>query len=446
MFHTNTSKLWNDGHPSLEVLLDDVAFLFPVSPVDLFYDIHIHYTEKELHRTEQQILRLEEEVKSSQNTVHSGKDPRRKYKSGDLDKIAIFDFFHKFINSTDQFYQYIDDTGKVYPDTCKLEKEELTTDGDIYDTVLQMAEEAVGPEAGDMESFAYRLVKPNVGIEYHFFFIEERNGNKKRKKKSLDDKVYQVTILKPYGELEIVAKEIHLVTTINIVLPVENYLDVTDIISQISNICSNQGKVHFDCAIFVIFQNDENKESTKQKLLGLDISDKTTSLKFQLLQAQIDITNFQKIFKLIDTHLNENSLIAFLDPHSIVTKRFLQRCILNSEKTQKAYFPIHFQLLHGIALDNVAMQNGINDISNRNGYWANAEYKTFCAYKEDISNVHVLPTTMKELVDDFTAGGIEIIRTAEPGLLKLWNNELCSGRKDFNVDRCIKEHRYDNLR
>ena len=445
MFHTNTSKLWNDGRPSLEILSDDVAFLFPLSPVDLFYDVHIHYTEKELRRTEQQILRLEE-VKSSQNTVHSGKDPRRKYKSSDLDKIAIFDSFHKFINSTDQFYQYIDDTRKVYLDTCKLEKEDLTTDGDIYDTVLQMAEEAVGPEADDMESFAYRLVKPNVGMEYHFFFIEERNGNKKRKKKSLDHKVYQVTILQPYGELEIVAKEIHLVTTINIVLPVENDFDVTDIIGQIANICSNQGKVHFECAIFIIFQNDENKESTEQKLLDLDILDKATSLNFKLLEAQIDITNFQEIFKLIDTHLNKDSLVAFIDPHSILTKRFLQRCILNSEKTQKAYFPIHFQLLRGISSDNIAIHNGVNDISNRNGYWANAEYKTFCAYKEDISNVQVLPTTMKELVDDFTAGGIEIIRTAEPGLLKLWNNELCSRRKDFNIDRCIKEHRYDNLR
>ena len=91
VFHTNTSKLWNDGRPSLELLSEDVAFLFPVSPVDLFYDVHIHYTEKELRRTEQQILRLEEEVKSSQNTVHSAKDPRRKYKSSDLDKIAIFD-------------------------------------------------------------------------------------------------------------------------------------------------------------------------------------------------------------------------------------------------------------------------------------------------------------------------------------------------------------------
>ena len=443
MFHTNTSKLWSDAHPSLEVLSDDVAFLFPVFTVDLFYDVHIHYTEKELHRTEQEILRLEEGVKSSQNTVFSGGDPRRRYKSGDLDKIAIFDSFHKFINSTDQFYQYIDDTGKVYLDTCKLEKEDLTRDGDIYDTVLQMAEEAVGPEAGDMESFAYRLVKPNVGIEYHFFFIEERS--RKKKKKSLDDKVYQVTILQPYGKLEIVTKEIHIATTINIVLPVKNDFDATDTIGKISSICNDQENVQFECAIFVLFQNNENRESTRERLLDLNITVKGTTFKIQLLEAQIDVTNFQKTFELIDTQLNESSLVAFIDPHSIVTKQFLQRCILNSENAQKAYFPVHFQLMHGISLDNFVMYNGKHDISNRNGYWANAEYTTFCAYKEDLTNVHILPVSVKELVDDFTAGGVEVIRTAEPGILKLWDNELCSNGKDFNVDRCIKEHRYDNL-
>ena len=441
MFHTNTSKLWNDGSPSLEALSDEVVFLFPVSPVDLFYDVHIHYTEKELLRTEQQIARLEEEVKSSQNSMYSASDPRRKYKSGDLDKIAIFDSFHKFINSTDQFYQYIDDTGKVYLDTCKLEKEDLTRDGDIYDTVLQMAEEAVGPDAGDMESFAYRLVKPNVGIEYHFFFIQERGG--KKKKKGQDDKVYQVTILQPYSELEIVAKEIHLGTTINIVLPVENDFDVTDIIGQIASICKDQEKVQFECAIFVIFQNNENRESTRQRLLDLNITDKGTAFKIQLLDAQIEVTNFQKTFELIDDQLNKSSLLAFIDPHSMVTKQFLQRCILNSERTQKAYFPVHFQLMHGTSLDDVAMYNGKYDISNRNGYWANTEYKTFCAYKEDIINLQTLPVTPKELVDDLTAEGIEVIRTAEPGLVNLWNNELCSDKKDFN--RCMKEHRYDNL-
>ena len=127
-----------------------------------------------------------------------------------------------------------------------------------------MAEEAVGPEAGNMESFAYRLVKPNVGIEYHLYFIEERGGNRKKKKKSPDDKVYQVTILQPYGEVRNCGQRNSPPdNTINIVLPVENDFEVTDTIGQISNICSSEGNVHFDCAIFVIFQNNKNKQSTR---------------------------------------------------------------------------------------------------------------------------------------------------------------------------------------
>ena len=148
----------------------------------------------------------------------------------------------------------------------------------MYDTVVQMAEDAVGPQAADMESFAYRLVKPNVGVEYQFFFIEERERKNSNKKKGADDKVHQVTILQPYDELEIIAKEIHLYTTIHIMVIVQSGLDITNFVNTVHNICSNQQTVHFKCSLLMIFQNDNDRLLVQEKLTELNIDDSSVEI------------------------------------------------------------------------------------------------------------------------------------------------------------------------
>ena len=412
-------------------------------PVDLFYDIHIHYTEQELRNTQRQIQRLEKEVKSSQSVILSETFPRKKYKSGDLDDVTIFDSIHKFINSTDQFYQYIDDTGKVYRDTCKLVKDDLTKDGGVYETLLQMAEEAVNsPDASGMESFAYKMVKPNVGVEYQFYFIEERKG---KSKKSQDDKIHQITILQPYDKLEIVTKEIHPFATVNIVLPIKNKGDIRNIAEQLSEFCGTDKRDGFDCHLFVLFQDRKKEDSTSTEM-SLEILKEEITFEMQLIKTDHDISTLQNWFTLIEKQLKKDTLVLYINSYSIFNKAFLHRCVLNSFAGRKAYFPVHFQLLSRISLTDVVSRNNKFHISNKNGYWANAQHDTFCAHRNDIEEINILPATIEELIDDFTVQNIDIIRTADPGLLRLWDPDLCSTTKGTSGINCQKDHRFANLR
>lgn len=435
LFHTNASS---ENSLSAGHLAGEIGFLYPVSPVDLFYDIHIHYTEQRLHQAEQHIQKLEDEIKaaSQDNRPYSDEiTPQRRqktsYKSNELDQVAIFDSIHKFINSTDEFYQYIDDSGKVYLDTCKLEKEDLTVDGSVYGDILKMAEKSVGSKAGNMENFAYRLVKPNVGIEYQFFFVEHRRT---KSIKSPDDKIYQVTILQPYDKFEIVTKEVHTVNTVSLVVVVREEKDIENAMRYLSHACVNDTTTNVECQVIILIQDLETRETAVSKVKALNV---------HMIRTGRNIIDLQNSFDLVKGYIRDNSVIAFINSNLILTKSFIHRCILNSNSGQKAYFPVHFQLLSEISPGN-DMTNYY--ISNDNGFWANAEYDTFCAHTDDIKQIDALPSTTEELMDDLRVRKVEIVRSAEPGLMKFWTKEVCSRESSARKENCEEHYRYVNLR
>lgn len=416
---------------------ENAAFLYNISPVDLLYDIHIHYKEQELQTTEAEIYQLQEELRLSDKAFME-ELPKKKYKSGDLDKIAIFNSMHKFINSTDQFYQYIDDSGKVYLDTCKLEKEDLTQSGSTYAAILKMAEDAIGVDTSEMQSFAYRFIKPNVGTEFQFYFIEQRKSSSR----NMEDKVYQVTVLQPYGELEITAKEIQSLTTITLMLPSDNPELLIGTVSNLQHICTQKQNLLFVCNVKILLQMTEDEDQT-ETVENVEKLQQGQNFHLEIIRTTNDLQDLKTSLSLIGNIVQDDSLIAFVNPNITVTRSFLERCILNSVVEKKAYFPIHIQLEPHITTSHLFSQDVL--VEDQAGYWANAEYNAFCTFSKDIQSIGSLPSTVEDLQQDLFARNIDIVRTADPGLFKLWSVRMCSDT-GMTEKECHRKHRYLNLR
>ncbi len=413
-------------------LPENTAFLYNVTGIDMFYDIHIHYTEQELHRKEQEILKLEQELVSANDIKFQESLAKRKYKSAEVDNIALFDSVHKFINSTDQFYQYISDSGKVYLDTCKLEKEDLTKDdATLFESIAEMAKDAVGLAADSMQSFVYRTVKPNVGLEYQFYFIEQRRTDSPS---SLDDKVYQITVLQPYGKLEIISKNIHPSPALGLIVPISKHQNATNVLIKLRKSCEF---TQIKCNAIVVAQDSDLGIEAKE-------SSESDSLKVRVVTTKVDIKNLKMVAELTLGEFSDNSVVGFLPPEFIATSSFLHRCFLNSLQSQAAYFPIHFQLYSSFNKDTDRLLDGHLDVSNEIGFWANAKHSVFCSHIQHTKSLDTLPATVADLSEDLTVRGLRIIRDPDPGLLRLWSEQDCD--ESESAEECEENLRYLNLR
>ncbi len=273
-----------------------------------------------------------------------------------------------------QFYQYIDEKGKMYLDTCPTQSVNLYAQGGDYDLARLTAEEAIGQDVDKMQSFAYREVKPNVGVEYQFYFLDV--GSTAYEDES-HDKLHHVTVTQNYGKFDIVEKYFQPMRTLDLILPIDSTANLEKVFKHVNDMCINSkhGSGKRLCTLHVIMCGDNNIRPLRGAVRHLRIQYSKLLIKHHTYEGSK--TDLSGIMKKLIPLFSEDALFVFMTNETLLQPEFIYSCISNTVPRRTAFFPVPFHL---------TTKTGVQEthIDKDNGKWDNENFETFCIYKTDL--------------------------------------------------------------
>lgn len=428
-------------------LSDNTVFIGQLPSVQDFYKIHLHFTRRKIIKTQDEIYRLGEELSRTRRSVR----PKRDKSVLKFEETTVFGADALQNKTTEQLHQFIDNNGNLYLDTCKVRKHDVGTERTSpYRSALDLAKKQIGSIADSFESFAYRVVKPNIGIEYQFYFIQTliyaptigKRGKPPR------EKVYQVTVLHPYGKLEMVSKEIQPLKTINFVVSTSASIEsINEFLLNYERVClRSQLSKSPRCKLLIILfsktmnNNIHMKVSDIEKKLKL-LREKYSEMSTQVMEVKGESVTVARTVQMADSAFSRGDLLAFLPVDAQFNDDFLFRCQLNTFLQKRAYFPVAFQ-----RYDRITSVPDEITISAEDGYWANSDFSSFCAYNEDLQMFDNLPGSSRDMHNMFKASEVVgVFRAPDPGLHFNWKKHVCSIGNSLERSECMKEFKYMNM-
>ena len=422
-----------------------------------FYALQLHFTRRRIRKTQDEIYRLGKELSRTQRSIL----PKRAAKALELDVSTIFGGDPQINKSSEPFYQFIDSTGNLFLETCKVRKHDLGTRASTsYQKALLLAKKRMQDAnrflpSSNFESFAYKVDKPNIGVEYHFYFIEEITESPKGKKAArTKERVYQVIVQQAYGQLEVEYKETQDLKRVNFIVPTSGTGDsLKQFLHNYERVCLEPPDMKGRCSVvFVVFKtsktvfDDENELETALSALY----SRHPSSQHQVLNVQGESFTVARTIQMADSVFSRHELLAFIPTDVVFSHEFLYRCQTNSYINKRAYFPVAFQRYRqdkafgAYSLSDVALLE--SGLSSAQGFWANSEFSIFCTYNEDLQTFYNLPSSSRDLHNIFKdSETMGVFRAPDPGLLRRWRKDLCSSESSLLRNDCIKEQKYMNM-
>ena len=104
--------------------------------------------------------------------------PKRDRSVVRVQETAVFGSDALLNKTSDPLYQYIDQSGRLYLHTCKVRTQHVGREPlSPYREALTLARATLQGEDGGLEEegleyFTYKVTKPNLGVEYQFYFLQ----------------------------------------------------------------------------------------------------------------------------------------------------------------------------------------------------------------------------------------------------------------------------------
>lgn len=416
-----------DGDIPSEAALQQTAFVEEVTSSRDLLKIHLGFTHSRIVQTREMILRLDREL--SNNLMSSDNRLKRDEASREVDSSEGVFFLQSLLaNSTDESdpANLIDKFGHMYLDNCKVTQIDAD-ENNAYESAQKLAVQAVGYDVGEMNGYAFKTDRPNLGTEFQMFYLEKGKKKNKEAKETRPDKIHHVTVAQPYGEFHIDLKRATSLHTVNIVLNVSstNEPHLEQFLASIANECRVFEELGGSCQIFL---------PTREQLDNLLQQFGTSHFNMDTLNLLPGQTSPGHILDKVKSTFKDNALVLWTSPETILGVDFLLRCHLNARIATKLYFPIAFQKLEpGTSPSAVTTQSG---------FWHNAAYDVFCAYAYDLKRLEIGVTDGVNAYKQFKQMNYDIKRAPELDVQRLWDVTWCQGDSVHFTDRCRQELRY----
>ncbi len=322
------------------------------------------------------MARIKAELRSNslEKPVRKQKEKRLMASDREADSLNVGEVME---GGAQQFYQYIDGKGRIYLDTCPTQTLDLNTQGGDYNLARMTAQEAIGQNVDAMESFAYREAKPNVGVEYQFYFLDV--GSKNYEDDS-HDKLHHVTVTQNYGKFDIADKYFQPIRALDLILPIDSTANLEEVLKHVNDMCiaSKRGTLKRLCTLHVIMCGDSNIRPLRGAVRHLRIQYSKLLIKHHTFEgSRKDLSGIMN--KLL-TLFSDDTLFVFMTNETLLLPGFVYPCISNTIPRKTAYFPVPFQVTTGAGgMDH--------QVHNDMGKWDNQNFDTFCIYRTDLEGV-----------------------------------------------------------
>ena len=289
-------------------------------------------------------------------------------------------------------------------------------------------------------------------------------------------------MLHPYDKLEVESKEIQEVRTVHFVVPTSagSAEGLTRFLLNYEAVCLSGGGVNIErgehkggggdqgggegnggikdrCALLIVVYKQPKVTQDAPRSEGHTARDLEKALSamserypgaiHNVLEVAGESLTLARTVQMADSAFNRDDLLAVLTPEVAFTEDFLFRCQLNARPMKRAYFPVVYQKWGDDAHSpSTYFGDPADGELNTEGFWANADFSTFCAYNEDIQLFDNLPSSPRDLHNMFKASEyMGVFRAPDPGLSMDWNGRVCSMSNSLDRQTCMRELKYINM-
>ena len=138
---------------------------------------------------------------------------------------------------------------------------------------------------------------------------------------------------------------------------------------------------------------------------------------------------------------NKEQLLLFFDPNYILTKPFIDHCLMNTIANKQVYFPVIFSLYNNDIADKLNIPRK-SIVSAETGFWNKYNYRVVCIYQSDYQNIGGFDTSMQSaedvaLFEKIRNSPLRIFRALEPYLVQPFVQRSCQNLPGAERVMCL---------
>lgn len=268
--------------------------------------------------------------------------------------------------------------------------------------------------------------EPTTGTQYELFF-RDKNDTKN---------YHKIVLMRPFGPVQTISKETIRTKekVVNIIIPLSGRTDVfQDFLDMFFQMQINHDENVF---LTVVYFTQEGLQNIR--ILLDKFSKKFQFRSFQLLALNETFSRGRGLQVGAQNWKGDpNAILFFCDVDIVFSKKFLNRCRINSAQEQRVYYPIVFSLYNPSIVYSLQGKTAPTKleqlvISRDTGFWRDFGFGMTCQYRTDFLKIKGFDEEIigwggedVMLYRKYIRSSIRVIRATDPGIFHVWHKKSC---------------------